>query len=256
MIGIYKITNKINGKSYIGQSVNIQKRFNAHKSTAFNPNSKIYDSPLYKAIRKYGIENFEFKILEECDETELDDKEIFYISKYQTNSKMGYNQDSGGNQVSHYNKLSDDLVSKIIERLKNSLDNSDKIGEDFGVTGRVIRCINSGEYSHRNSEKYPIRPPLFKMATNNAHSCCEICNKEISNYSKYCVECSHLIQRHVDNRPSPLELAKMVKENGFSYTGRLFGVSDNTIKKWCRSYKIPHLRNELASWYDNQIKTI
>ena len=144
MVGIYKITNLINGKSYIGQSTNIQKRFNAHRSAAFNPNNKNYNFPLYKAIRKYGIENFSFEVLEECDISELNDKEIYYISKYNTHSKFGYNQDDGGNQASHYIKLSDELVTAIIQRLKTSLDNSDDIGEDFGVAGRTIRSINSG----------------------------------------------------------------------------------------------------------------
>ena len=84
LTGIYKITNNINGKSYIGQSVNIQKRFNNHKSAAFNPNNRLYEFPLYRAIRKYGIENFNFEVLEECKKEELNNKEIFYITKYKT----------------------------------------------------------------------------------------------------------------------------------------------------------------------------
>ena len=56
MIGIYKIQNLINGKIYIGQSVHIKARFNAHKSEARNGNTR----PLYNAIRKYGVENFSF----------------------------------------------------------------------------------------------------------------------------------------------------------------------------------------------------
>lgn len=254
MIGIYKITNLVNGKSYIGQSVNIQKRFNAHKSAAFNPNNKNYDFPLYRAIRKYGIENFKFEILEECNKSELDAKEVWYISKYKTHSKRGYNQDDGGNQASHYTKLSDDLVSDIISRLKTSFDSSDYIGEEFGVTGRTIRGINSGEYCHQESEKYPIRQHLLKLTSDCTVFYCMLCSKELTGNYKYCSECSHKIQRRVSKRPDPLELAKMIKENGFSATGKKFGVSDNAIKKWCKSYKIPHTRNDLIIWYNNQIK--
>ena len=254
MIGIYKITNLVNEKSYIGQSVNIQKRFNSHKSAAFNPNNKNYDFPLYRAIRKYGIENFKFEILEECDKSELNIKEKWYISQYQTHSKKGYNQDRGGNQASHYTKLSDDLVSEIILRLKTSFDSSDYIGEDFGVTGRTIRGINSGEYCYRESEKYPIRQHLLKLTSDCTVYYCMVCNKELTGNYKYCSECLHKMQRRVNERPNPLELAKMIKENGFSATGKKFGVSDNTIKKWCKYYKIPHIRNELITWYDNQIK--
>ena len=254
MIGIYKITNLVNGKSYIGQSVNIQKRFNAHKSAAFNPNNKNYDFPLYRAIRKYGIENFKFEILEECNKSQLDIKEMWYISQYQTHSKKGYNQDDGGNQASHYTKLSDDLVSDIILRLRTSFDSSDYIGEEFGVTGRTIRGINSGEYCHRESETYPIRRHLLKLTSDCTMFYCTLCGKQITGNFKYCVECAHKIQRRVIERPNSLELAKMIKEIGFSATGKKFGVSDNTIKKWCKSYEVPHIRNELIMWYDNQIK--
>lgn len=254
MIGIYKITNLINGKSYIGQSVNIQKRFNAHRSAAFNPNNKNYDFPLYRAIRKYGIENFKFEVLEECTKSELDTKEVWYISQYQTHSKKGYNQDDGGDQASHYTKLSDDLVSDIILRLKTSLDSSDYIGEEFGVTGRTIRGINSGECCRRESEKYPIRQHLLKLTSDCTVFHCTLCGKEITGNHKYCIECAHQVQRRVSERPTPLELAKIIKENGFTSTGKRFGISDNAIKKWCKSYGIPHTINELVIWYDNQIQ--
>ena len=259
MIGIYKITNLINGKVYIGQSVNIEKRFIAHKNTAFNPNYVGYNYPLYRAIRKYGIDNFSFEVLEECLVDELNTKEIWYVAQYQAHSKMGYNQDDGGDQASHYIKLSDELVSKIIMRLKTSLDNSDEIGEEFGVSGRTIRNINSGEYCYRETETYPIRPPLWTLEENdsmgivqiNNRHYCRICGAKITTKNSLCVECAHKTQRKA-NRPEPLELAKMVKEHGFTNTGKLFGVDGNTIKKWCKSYGIPYLKNELIHWYNEQ----
>ena len=69
MIGIYKITNKITGEFYIGQSGRLENRLNAHRQRAFNENNHDYNSPLYKNIREYGIENFE-----------LSDKRISYRS--------------------------------------------------------------------------------------------------------------------------------------------------------------------------------
>lgn len=256
MIGIYKITNLINGKSYIGQSVDIHKRFNAHRSVAFNSNDKNYNYPLYRAIRKYGIENFSFEVLEECSMSELNNKEIYYISKYNTHGKFGYNQDGGGNNASHFLKLSEELVDAIITRLKTSLDNSDKIGEDFGVTGRTIRSINSGECCLRENEKYPIRPPLYTLnengETKETEYYCKECGKEVVTKDSYCIECGQKSQRKAD-RPEPLELAKLVKENGFMATGRMFNVDGNSIKKWCKAYGIPRLKNELINWYNNQL---
>lgn len=60
MIGIYKYQNKINKKVYIGQSINLKQRKMAHKSSAFNEKAKDYNSQLHQAIRKYGLENFDY----------------------------------------------------------------------------------------------------------------------------------------------------------------------------------------------------
>jgi group I intron endonuclease len=86
MIGIYKITNRINGKFYIGQSNNIERRFMEHKT----PHGTITSIKL--AIKKYGKENFLFEILEECKLEELDAKEVFWIETL----KPQYNRCSGG----------------------------------------------------------------------------------------------------------------------------------------------------------------
>ena len=73
MIGIYKITNKITGHSYIGQSVNIQHRLAKHR----NYDQDVAHYPLYKAIAKYGIDNFTIEVIEECTIDELDNREIY-----------------------------------------------------------------------------------------------------------------------------------------------------------------------------------
>lgn len=75
MIGIYKITNTINNFCYIGQSNNIERRFTQHKSPY--EQERHSDIPLYKAFKKYGIENFSFEVIEECEEKDLDSKETY-----------------------------------------------------------------------------------------------------------------------------------------------------------------------------------
>lgn len=82
-IGIYKITNKINGKSYIGQSVNIERRFREHCLRA--------EQQIDQAIQKYGIHNFDFQIIELCDLMELNVREDYYIQYYDTIVPKGYN---------------------------------------------------------------------------------------------------------------------------------------------------------------------
>lgn len=94
MIGIYKITNLLNGKCYIGQSKNIEGRFADHKrkwKCECDRKSRF----LYQAIYKYGIENFSFEVLEECEEKKLDELEIKYIAQYESFSN-GYNMTAGG----------------------------------------------------------------------------------------------------------------------------------------------------------------
>ena len=97
MVGIYKITNKIDGKCYIGQSVDIHERWIKHRSRPFQKNDKCYDTCLYRAIRKYGLENFDFDVVEECDYDSLNEREIFYIDFYNSHiTKNGYNMTFGG----------------------------------------------------------------------------------------------------------------------------------------------------------------
>lgn len=95
--GIYKIENEINHKVYIGQSIDIRERW-YHHCYAYDNNIEYndgYDYPIYRAMRKYGIENFSFEILIET--YDLDYWEKFLIQIYHaTNSNFGYNLDDGG----------------------------------------------------------------------------------------------------------------------------------------------------------------
>lgn len=91
MIGIYKITNKINNKAYIGQSLNIETRWKQHIA---NINSD-KDNTIYQALRKYGLNNFNFEVVEECSENQLDEREIYWIAYYNS-YENGYNMNRGG----------------------------------------------------------------------------------------------------------------------------------------------------------------
>ena len=82
--GIYKITNQVNQKVYIGQSINIENRWKEHLQKCNSIDDENYNYPLYKAIRKYGLESFKFEILEECSQENLGQKEIEYISLYES----------------------------------------------------------------------------------------------------------------------------------------------------------------------------
>lgn len=88
--GIYKVENLINGKIYIGQSVNIENRKLEHLSHAGCDKTKFH-----RALSAYGKNNFKWSILEECDRDKLNEREIYWISVYDS-FKNGYNMTSGG----------------------------------------------------------------------------------------------------------------------------------------------------------------
>lgn len=126
MMGIYKITNMINGKAYIGQAKNIERRWKTHITKHNNPKNKEYNKVLYCAMRKYGFENFEFEILIECEEELLDLMEIYYIEKYNTyihsENSNGYNMNKGGGGskgAKRTRKQKKNLSIKAKERFKN-----------------------------------------------------------------------------------------------------------------------------------------
>lgn len=92
MAFIYRITNKINDKSYIGKTIQtLIERFDDHKYQ-----SKYKDTYFYRAIKKYGIEQFHIETICECSINDIDEKEKYYIDRYNTLAPNGYNITVGG----------------------------------------------------------------------------------------------------------------------------------------------------------------
>ena len=98
MIGIYKITNKLNDNCYIGLSIDIERRWHDHQNRYQNINSAEYNKALYRAMRKYGIDNFQFEILELCNSDDLCSREQYWIAYYDS-YKNGYNETPGGDII-------------------------------------------------------------------------------------------------------------------------------------------------------------
>ena len=93
--GIYKITNSLNQMCYIGQAKSVYKRFCDHCKCGLGIDTP-QGNKLYKAMLEDGLENFTFEILEECSPEELDKKEKYYISVYNS-VNFGYNSVKGNN---------------------------------------------------------------------------------------------------------------------------------------------------------------
>lgn len=93
---IYLIVNKQNGHKYVGQTTQgMNKRWQQHIQEALRMSNK----PLHRAMRKYGNHNFMIKEIDECDESLLNEKEQYWIEKYNTfESAEGYNATNGGSR--------------------------------------------------------------------------------------------------------------------------------------------------------------
>lgn len=106
-IGIYCITNVVNGKSYVGQSVDIYRRFGRHKNPKRNNHHAIG-----LAIHKYGVENFVFAVIELCNRDLLNDRESHWVAELGTMSPYGYNLNSGGGAAMY---VSDETREKMVK---------------------------------------------------------------------------------------------------------------------------------------------
>jgi len=127
---IYKVTNKINGKSYIGQTVRtLEVRKSGHLCDTFHRNSNFV---IHRALRKHGKENFEWKVIDDTVKTieELNEKEKHYIEKYDTfmDNGNGYNMTTGGENALHSEKTCEKIRKALTgkERSKDHCKNISK----------------------------------------------------------------------------------------------------------------------------------
>lgn len=144
MIGIYKYTNKENGKIYIGRSIDIYRRKWEHLN---RPSQYSYFDSV---ITKIGEDKFDFEVIEECSEDELKDREKYWINFYEScvldNRTKGYNLTRGGEEYKSENnpwaKLKISEVEEIIDKLKNTKISIQQLAKDYNVHYNTISDIN------------------------------------------------------------------------------------------------------------------
>jgi group I intron endonuclease len=113
---IYTITNKTDNKIYVGQTIgDLERRWKGH----LNPRSNC--RYLSSAIKKYGVDNFEFKLVCITFDNQLDDMEIKYIEKYNSLVPNGYNLKRGGNSGRHHAETKQKITDTLKQRYKNGL---------------------------------------------------------------------------------------------------------------------------------------
>lgn len=163
-IGIYKIENLINHKKYIGQSIEIEKRWQKHLQAKD-------DFAIHVALCKYGKDNFSFQIIEECSEDKLDERECYWIKYYNSLVPNGYNMAEGGsNHIgrSKRKKVKQYSFDGIFIEEYNSIKEA---AIAVGGQGSAITCCCKGKrnfaygyqwkYSNSQKEIKPIIPSHY-----------------------------------------------------------------------------------------------
>lgn len=151
---VYKITNNINGKVYVGQTNNLKRRIQEHK------HDKRDGHPIYSAIKEFGWENFSTEILYEGPD--YDKKEEEYIAQFESyDPQKGYNVLPGRiNSCGEINPdavISNELATKIINDLMTTDLTCGQIAEQYAIREYIVRNINYGKSFRQMNLSYPIR---------------------------------------------------------------------------------------------------
>ena len=127
-IGIYKITSP-SGKIYVGQTINIEKRWSEYKLSYSN----LYKQPkIFRSFEKYGVEAHQFEIIEECEREQLNEREIYWGEYYNTLGPNGLNLKLGNAK----GKMSEETKKQISTSLMGKPKNSSKKGEEHKHFGK------------------------------------------------------------------------------------------------------------------------
>ena len=250
MIGIYKIENLINGKVYIGQSSNILKRWSTHKSFA-NSLVNSRNTHLYNAIKKYGIENFSFEIIEETSIEDLNKREIYWI-KYYNSYEKGYNLTIGGEGIK---KVTEEDIEKICQYWRNGLSVGEIVEKTQYCVSTILSYLKaqeptySSEDGYERGEKYRIKKGIalnkfLEIDCFNLYNDYLFSFHLISNAEKYC---------QADN--SAIYLC--CEGKNFSANGYRFSYHQQPLKyngtrtNTCPIIKIDNNNNQQKTYYPN-----
>lgn len=137
MAYVYKITNDINGKIYIGQTTrSIERRWNEHCRDMYRRNME--KRPLYRAMNKYGVKHFHIEQIEECSLEEVGEREKYWIEYYHS-FKDGYNATLGGDGTIYTDY---DLVVATYNELGFINKTAEKLGIDTHTVSNALNAKN------------------------------------------------------------------------------------------------------------------
>lgn len=259
--GIYKITNTTNGKVYIGQSVDIYNRWRGHRSAASTLSAASH-LPLYKAMRKYGKECFDFSIVVECLPEDLDILEQKYIKEYKSDDPdFGYNDSRRT-----YELPDQQTLLFVADCLKNRALSVGEISELTDISHHVISKINQGSEPYKiASEIYPLRGNEIDIILSMMHEkqCIPDINfkldaSPLAVYEEYKTECVYRNDRGEDvpilfDEYINIHLIDKILSTSLKAVAQDFGFCSGVyLSGRLRSMGLPGTIPELQTYYEEQ----
>jgi group I intron endonuclease len=248
---IYKVTNKIDGKCYIGQTIGaLEKRKRGHK-TRYRNKQNIY---FYNALNKHGWDNFEWEVIEECSsKEEMNEMEFHYIKQYDSFGNGGYNLSWGGEGKFGY-ECSDETKKKMSkgqskryekqeEREKVGLKQK-KVWENSEYRENQVKKIRKACGTAKNKENTRIRQrknwenPEYRKKQMEFRSD-EIYRKKLSESIKKSWNDNVTLKKEMGKRVK--EMRKDRKEEFRSFNMKKWlinGEEIDDLKTWCKRRNI------------------
>lgn len=162
---LYVITNKVNGKQYIGKTYKtIEERFAIHIQDSKRKQHQ--GRKLYRAMNEFGVDNFYVQAIGQYEEKELERKEVEYIYYYDT-YRNGYNETLGGDGKRYIDTPDEEFV-RLYHELGTIAKVAELTGHDAGWISRIVK--NSGEKVSRNGRK-PIRINELEVEFDSLQDC-------------------------------------------------------------------------------------
>lgn len=137
-------------------------------------------------------------------------------------------------------------MKSIIDDIKISNLSFSEIAEKYNLDKSTIYFLNRGDYHRLPEENYPLREVQKQDG-----KYCPDCGARIQSASTYCVQCFHFHLRKVA-RPNREELKKAIRNLPFVKIGKMFGVSDKAIVKWCQAENLPSKVSEIKKYSDEE----
>lgn len=247
MIGIiYKVTNDLNDKVYIGQTVYLlENRWEWHIKKASNPKD---NSKFHRALRELGASHFKIEEITRVDKKVLDDTEIHYINKYDTFFN-GYNSTLGGGGKRAYIYTDKAIVEDIIN-LYNRGVSSNRIGAKYKVCkSTIVRVLRL--------YKIKVEPKRFNLSEKETEILISLYKNghTLSNLSRIYKVAGSTIKRFLEIHNIPIttknyilrdlnkcrEIAEDYKSHNVNmqYTMHKYGICFATLKTILKRFNIP-----------------